>query len=93
MADEPIDKFLLKPKELTEILIRARGIHEGLWIIYMEFRMVGSNTGPSETDLYPTAIVPVVGIGLQRVPEGTPMAVDAAKVNPTAMTEHTPTTI
>jgi hypothetical protein len=93
MVDESQEKFLLNPKELTETLIKARGIHEGLWIIFMEFKLVGSNTGPSDTDLYPTAIVPVVGIGLQRVPEGTPMAVDAAKVNPTVMTEQAPTTI
>lgn len=93
MADEAREKFLLKPKELTEVLIKARGIHEGLWVIYMEFKLVGSNTGPGDTEMYPTAIVPVVGVGLQRVPKGTPMAVDAAEVNPAVMIEQAHATI
>lgn len=87
MVDEKVETHIFKPKELTEAIIKAKGLHEGLWMIYLEFKLIGSNTGPTADDIYPTAILPVTAFGIQRVKEESPLSVDAAKVNPTAMTE------
>ncbi|MBF0551068.1 MAG: hypothetical protein HQK60_11085 [Deltaproteobacteria bacterium] len=72
-------------KEITELLIRKQGIHEGLWSIYLEFGLAGGNvnTGlPDDPNLMPAAIVPITRIGIQKVDQPTPLTVDAAQVNP-----------
>ena len=74
--------YLFEYKEVAEALIKKQGIHEGLWGIYMEFGIGGINTGPSDDALLPTAIVPVVKIGIQRFDKPNNLTVDAAKANP-----------
>jgi hypothetical protein len=53
------------------------------------------NFGPSDDQMSPGAVVAITGIGIQKVPPGTPapssLVVDAAEVNPAQKTE-TPTT-
>lgn len=68
---------------MAEALIRYNDIHEGLWGIYIEFGLGAANVGPEPGgDVFPTAIVPVKKIGLQKFEEPSNLAVDAAKVNP-----------
>lgn len=74
--------YVFDHKELTELLIRKQGIHEGLWAIFIEFGLAGANIGTDETNVLPAAIVPVKRIGIQRVDEPTPLSVDAAQINP-----------
>ncbi len=69
-------------KEVTEALLKKAGIHEGLWGIYIEFGLAASNVGPTEGELFPTALVPVKKIGIQRFEKENNLSVDAAKVNP-----------
>jgi len=69
-------------KEVTEALLKKAGIHEGLWGIYIEFGLGASNVGPTEGELFPTALVPVKKIGIQRFEKENNLSVDAAKVNP-----------
>ena len=71
-------------KEVAEALIKKQGIHEGLWGIYMEFRITAGNipADPSGQVLLPAAIVPVVRIGIQRFDKPSSLTVDAAEVNP-----------
>jgi hypothetical protein len=38
--------------------------------------------GPTDTELQPAAIIPVLEIGLQKFEKETNISVDAAKVNP-----------
>jgi len=70
-------------REVAEALIRYNDLHEGLWGIYIEFGLGAANVGPEQGgDVFPTALVPVKKIGLQRFEEPSNLAVDAAEVNP-----------
>ena len=75
-------QVVFKHKELAEILVKAQNIHEGIWGLFLRFGIGGSNVGPSEDELQPAAIVPVLEIGLQKFEKETNLSVDAAKVNP-----------
>ena len=67
-------------KELTELILRDRGITTGHWAIYITFRLVGANAGLEEGDLKPVAMTFVESIGVTRVPEPNPLSVDASKL-------------
>lgn len=70
-------------KEVVEALIRYNDLHEGLWSLYVEFGLAAANVGPAPgQDVNPSAIIPIVKIGLQKVKELSNIAADAAIVNP-----------
>ena len=74
-----INQHSVTHKELATILVRELGIREGLWGVYVEFRLGAANVGASsETDLLPAAIVPVVKIGIQRFEKENNLTVNAA---------------
>lgn len=75
-------QYTYKLKELTTLLLKNQGIHEGMWQILINFGLGAANVGANEADLAPAAIIPVLGIGIQRMPDKTPLTVDAAEVNP-----------
>jgi hypothetical protein len=75
-------QIVYKHKELVELLIRDRGLHEGIWGLFVRFGMGASNVGATEAELQPAAIIPVLEIGLQKFEKETNISVDAAKVNP-----------
>jgi hypothetical protein len=79
--------FVFSYREIAESLVKRQGIHEGLWMIYVEFGIGAANVGPNKDQVAPTAIVPIVKMGIQRVEKDNPVAdsvlvVDAAVVNP-----------
>lgn len=80
MAEELLIAFT--HKEVAEALVIRHGLHEGIWGVYLEFGIGAGNfvTGPE--DMVPSAIVPVLKIGLQRFPELNSLSIDASKVNP-----------
>lgn len=67
-------------KELAELMVRKQGIKEGHWAVYLRFGIAGVNTGPTEETAVPTAIVPVLEVGLQRADAPSPLTIDASKV-------------
>lgn len=69
-------------KEVAECLVKRQGLTEGIWGIYIRFGISAANMGPSPSDVRPTAIIPVLEIGLQRLEQESNITVDAAKVNP-----------
>ena len=69
-------------KEIAELLIKRQGIHEGIWGLFVKFGLGAANTGISETEIRPTAIVPILEIGLQKFDKESNLTVDASKVNP-----------
>jgi hypothetical protein len=84
MANSPI---LVSYQELAEMLVKANAIHEGYWGPFLRFGLNIANVNteyPKGTPLgpIPTAMVPLLEIGIQRLTEPTPISVDAAKVNP-----------
>jgi len=81
MAEETT-RFTFSHKEIVEMLIKKQGFHEGLWMMYVEFGLGALNAGPSDDQLLPAAIIPVMKIGLQKGEKENSLTVDAAKVNP-----------
>ena len=67
-------------RELAEMMVRQLGISDGLWGIYIKFGIAAANAGPGPEELRPTAIVPVLEIGIQRMDEPSNLTVDAAEV-------------
>ena len=69
-------------KEVVRALVKQEGIHDGIWGIYVKFGIAGANIGASDSDMMPSAIVPVLELGLQRFPKENNLSVDASIVNP-----------
>lgn len=79
MAEAQIFKFTFE--ELADLMVRELHLSEGLWGLYMRFGIAAGNTGSGLEDLKPTAVVPVLEIGLQRFDEPSNLTVDAAEIN------------
>ena len=75
-------QFHFSHKELIIALIKAQGLHEGIWSLLVEFGFGAGNAGPSDTELLPTGMVSIQRLGLTRVSATTNLAIDAAEVNP-----------
>jgi len=69
-------------KEIAEIMVKQQGIHEGIWGIYVKFGIGAMNMGPTEDEVRPTAVVPILELGLQKFDKESNLTVDASKVNP-----------
>lgn len=84
MADTP--QIIFSHREVAEALVKAYGLHEGLWGVYIEFGIIAGNipvAGAIDTsNIVPAAVVPVNKIGIQRFSEPNSLTVDAAIVNP-----------
>jgi hypothetical protein len=76
--------YAFNHKEITELLIKKQDIHEGLWVIYIEFGLGAAlvSSGPDDPNILPTAIVPVKRIGIQKQDKPSLLTVDASQVNP-----------
>jgi hypothetical protein len=68
-------------QEVVEALLKRNNIHEGIWGIYIEFGIQGANM-ETPNGIFPSAIVPVVKLGLQRMDKVTNISLDAGEVNP-----------
>lgn len=69
-------------KEIVTALIKANDIHEGIWGLFVNFGIGATNAGPNENELKPTAMIPILQMGLMRFDKETSLSVDASKVNP-----------
>jgi len=77
-----MSEVMFSYKEVAEALVKKQGLNEGLWALSVKFGIQAMNFGPSENDLKPTAIIPLLEIGLHRADKESNLTVDAAKVNP-----------
>jgi hypothetical protein len=83
MADPTQFTFTLF--EATEALIKKQGIHEGKWVLAIEFGLNVAMMGTGPTDVKPGVMILANNLQLQRATEpGSPpnLIVDAAVVNP-----------
>jgi hypothetical protein len=73
-------------QELTELLIKHQGIHEGEWMASVEFTLNAGVMGQNPADSRPGMMTLINGIQLVKALQGTPshLVVDAAQVNPKA---------
>jgi hypothetical protein len=73
--------------EVTTALIKHQGIHDGSWILAVEFNFGAAFAGAAKEAVRPSAIVQVNKLQLVRQAEsleGRPAGVNAAEVNPEA---------
>ncbi|MBI4468187.1 MAG: hypothetical protein HY650_02585 [Acidobacteria bacterium] len=71
-------------KEIAEALLKKQGIHEGHWAILVKFGIEAKNVTTALKETYPTALVPILELGIQRFGEPNPLSVDASIVNPSS---------
>lgn len=76
------DRYVFSHSEVVEALIKQQGLHEGIWQLYVEFGIGAVNTGQDESTLNPTAVVPVLKLGLTKASHKSNLTADAAEVNP-----------
>lgn len=76
IAEPEVYKFSYK--ELAELMARSLGLTEGLWGIQVRFGIQAANAGPGPEELVPTAIVPILEVGLRRVQEESNLTVNAS---------------
>jgi hypothetical protein len=80
---ESKEQYLFSHVEVVEALIKKQGLHEGIWMLYFELGVAGANIAhPVTHELTPAAIIPIVKVGLQKTDAVSPIAMDAATVNP-----------
>jgi hypothetical protein len=75
-------QIVFSHKEVVTLLIKEQGIHEGIWGLFVKFGLKAMNAGGGPDDVLPTAMVPLMEIGIQRREQEDNISVDAAKVNP-----------
>lgn len=70
--------------EITEILIKHQGLHEGLYNLSVQFQIAVGAIGPSPELICPGAMLGVSRIGISKTEEEKVNihTVNAAKVNP-----------
>jgi hypothetical protein len=68
--------------DISEMLVKKLGKHEGHFEISLEFQIGVGAVGPSQESVLPGAIIGVKGVGLREVESPNPLSVDAAVVNP-----------
>jgi hypothetical protein len=77
--------FFYDYKEIVENLIKAQGLHEGLWRLILDLGLSATNVNvlqDGKTTLTPTGMVLIRRIGLIEANELNDLTVDAAVVNP-----------
>jgi hypothetical protein len=77
-------QIMFNHKELVEMMIKKQGLREGIWTLSVRFGMQAMNfgTNPEGTDVLPTALIPVLEIGINRTEKENNISLDAAKINP-----------
>jgi hypothetical protein len=75
-------QIVFKFTDLAAMMVKNADIHEGYWSIFVRFGISAANIALNNAPPVPTAIVPVLELGLTRETEQGPLAVDAAIVNP-----------
>lgn len=83
-----VETYKFQHKELVETLIKASNVHDGKWVLQLNFAFTAGNFGPDDDNILPGAIAAVSHIGITRAKEESPAAlvVDAAEVNPASST-------
>lgn len=81
---ETIQEYNFTHKEIVEALIKKQGLHEGIWMLNIRFGIGAINAKDPDrpSEAVPAAVVPITGIGLRKVDSLSPLALDAAEVNP-----------
>lgn len=74
-------QYVFDFKELAAMMVKDQGLREGFWSVYVKFGISAANISLNEGPHHPTAVVPLLEVGIIRETEPGPLAVNAAEVN------------
>lgn len=74
-------------REITELLVKHHGLHEGLYDLALEFQIAVGAVGPDPASIVPGAMFGVRRIGIMKTEKAGVSTVDAAQVNPSIPTK------
>ena len=80
-----ISNYTFDLKEVTELLVKAAGLHEGLWMLNFGMNFTAGNFQTASDAALPGSMVSLSNLGLLRVePSSSPanLTVNAAVINP-----------
>jgi hypothetical protein len=69
-------------REITEILVKHHGLHDGLYDLALEFQIAVGAVGPDPSSIIPGAMFGVRRIGIVKTVKPGMSTVNAAEVNP-----------
>lgn len=69
-------------REITELLVKHHGLHEGLYDLTVEFQFAVGAVGPDPKLILPGVMLGVSRIGIMKTEKTGTATVDAAEVNP-----------
>jgi hypothetical protein len=79
-----VNQIFFQHKEIAELLIKKADIHEGRWMLSVNFGFAAGNFGATPDQAAPGVVATVMAIGIMRAAQDTPDAlqVDASIANP-----------
>ncbi|MBC7767617.1 MAG: hypothetical protein H7124_02415 [Phycisphaerales bacterium] len=79
-----VTQYTVSHREVLELIVKNLNIHEGKWMLVVNFGFTAANIGSGPEDALPTALVQVQKLVIQQATPDAPSAlvVDAAEVNP-----------
>lgn len=80
----------LKHSDLLALLIRHFDLHEGLFVLSVDFQVAVGAIGPTPDDMLPGMMVGVAGIGVEAVDLPGPNTLDASECNPRKVRGRSP---
>jgi hypothetical protein len=77
-------QYTFNHKEIVEMMIKKIGLHEGKWVLVVNFAFGAANGGVTPNEALPTAFAAIQFFGLQKAQSDSPasLTVDAGEVNP-----------
>lgn len=79
-----VETYTFSHLEILELLIKDAGIHEGEWMLQLNFGFSAGNIGPDDESVNPGAIIIVNHLGITKAKTDTPrgLKLDASEINP-----------
>lgn len=74
--------YMFSLEEIAQALMIKQGINEGLWSIAVEFTFAAAAAGPNQDELFPSGIVGVTKLGLNKSDKEGVLTFNASKLNP-----------
>ena len=81
----PRQVFPFSYKGLAIALVKAQGLHRGIWRVYVKFGQPGGLNARHQAhgnQVFPSVVVPILEVGLVADTELSDLSVDAAVINP-----------
>lgn len=69
-------------QEVVTALLKDKNIHAGIWMLSAQFGLAGVTMQGGDGNEHPTALVPLMRVGIQETDQLSNLSVDAAVVNP-----------